>query len=92
MGSATILGLSSLDWLIDSEETGEEMPVLFVGHGSPMNALESNIYTQNWKKIAEALPGRTDSQCSQRWRRYRPDKKRKQRDEEEDKKLLQYIK
>lgn len=52
MGSATILGLSSLDWLIDSEETGVEMPVLFVGHGSPMNALESNLYTQNWKKIA----------------------------------------
>lgn len=28
------------------------MPFLFVGHGSPMNALENNIYTQNWKKIA----------------------------------------
>ncbi|MCB1784479.1 MAG: 4,5-DOPA dioxygenase extradiol [Alphaproteobacteria bacterium] len=32
------------------------MPVLFFGHGSPMNALEENSYTQTWKKIGESVP------------------------------------
>jgi 4,5-DOPA dioxygenase extradiol len=52
MGSSAILGLSSLNWLLDEKESTSQMPVLFIGHGSPMNALENNIYTQNWKKIA----------------------------------------
>lgn len=33
-----------------------KMPVLFVGHGSPENAIEVNDYTRNWKKLAEAIP------------------------------------
>jgi len=33
-----------------------KMPVLFVGHGSPMNAILDNHYTQNWKNIASKLP------------------------------------
>jgi 4,5-DOPA dioxygenase extradiol len=32
------------------------MPVLFVGHGSPMNAVEVNDYTKNWVKVAQLLP------------------------------------
>lgn len=36
--------------------TSNRMPVLFVGHGSPMNALEENEYTENWKKIAKLIP------------------------------------
>ncbi len=28
------------------------MPVLFVGHGSPMNAIEDNAFTRSWKEIA----------------------------------------
>ena len=31
-------------------------PVLFVGHGSPMNALEDNPFTARWKALGEALP------------------------------------
>lgn len=52
MGSSAILGLSSLNWLLDEKESSSQMPVLFVGHGSPMNAIENNLYTENWKKIA----------------------------------------
>ena len=33
-----------------------KMPVLFVGHGSPMNAIEDNQYTKSWKSIAERIP------------------------------------
>jgi 4,5-DOPA dioxygenase extradiol len=32
------------------------MPVLFVGHGSPMNAIEDNEFSQTWSKIGNALP------------------------------------
>lgn len=32
------------------------MPVLFVGHGSPMNALEENEFTKNWVKMAQLIP------------------------------------
>lgn len=32
------------------------MPAAFVGHGSPMNALESNRYTQAWRALGEAVP------------------------------------
>jgi 4,5-DOPA dioxygenase extradiol len=33
-----------------------KMPVLFVGHGSPMNAIEENSYTKNWQEIAQNVP------------------------------------
>ncbi|MEI6123253.1 MAG: 4,5-DOPA dioxygenase extradiol [Bacteroidota bacterium] len=32
------------------------MPVLFVGHGSPMNAIETNEFSENWRTIAQTLP------------------------------------
>lgn len=30
-------------------------PVLFVGHGSPMNAIETNAFTKQWKQLGETL-------------------------------------
>ncbi len=33
-----------------------KMPVLFVGHGSPMNAIENNRYTGAWRSMAEKMP------------------------------------
>jgi 4,5-DOPA dioxygenase extradiol len=32
------------------------MPVLFVGHGSPMNALEDNAFTRGWQDAARRIP------------------------------------
>lgn len=32
------------------------MPVLFLGHGSPMNVLEENSHTQAWRTLGEILP------------------------------------
>ena len=32
------------------------MPVVFVGHGNPMNALQQNRYTDAWAGVAAALP------------------------------------
>ena len=34
----------------------KKMPVLFVGHGSPMNAIEDNKFTLKWESLAEKLP------------------------------------
>lgn len=33
-----------------------KMPIIFVGHGSPMNAIEDNQFTRNWKEMAKAIP------------------------------------
>lgn len=32
------------------------MPVLFVGHGSPMNAIEDNEFSRSWMQVGNALP------------------------------------
>ena len=39
------------------QQGGEKikMPVLFIGHGSPMNAIEDNEYTRGWKNVANQL-------------------------------------
>ena len=36
-------------------EQSSRMPALFVGHGSPMNALGGD-YAQVWRELGEALP------------------------------------
>ena len=33
-----------------------KMPVVFVGHGSPMNIVENNRFTDGWKALAGSLP------------------------------------
>lgn len=32
------------------------MPVLFIGHGSPMNGIENNQFTEKWKAMAKGIP------------------------------------
>lgn len=32
------------------------MPALFIGHGSPMNAVENNRYSQAWRRVGKTLP------------------------------------
>jgi 4,5-DOPA dioxygenase extradiol len=33
-----------------------KMPAIFVGHGSPMNAIEDNVYSKSWRDIAKRIP------------------------------------
>lgn len=40
----------------DLQEQDVYMPVLFVGHGSPMNAIEDNEFTQRWREMAKSIP------------------------------------
>ncbi|MEU3558054.1 4,5-DOPA dioxygenase extradiol [Streptomyces fragilis] len=38
------------------EPTPSRMPAAFLGHGSPMNALEANRYTEAWRAFGRAVP------------------------------------
>ncbi|MCJ7526053.1 MAG: dioxygenase, partial [Candidatus Aminicenantes bacterium] len=40
----------------DSMGKKQRLPALFIGHGSPMNAIEDNDFTRNWQQIGESLP------------------------------------
>ncbi len=36
--------------------TASRMPAVFIGHGSPMNTLESNRFTRGWRALGAAMP------------------------------------
>jgi len=46
----------TLNNLVSSSDHKERMPVLFVGHGSPMNAISENEFVQNWRSLGKSLP------------------------------------
>ena len=52
--------MSSLKELQKFSETlpneSNRMPLLFVGHGSPMNAIEDNEFSQRWLQMAKEIP------------------------------------
>ena len=37
-------------------DSGVKMPILFVGHGNPMNAIEDNAFSRAWAEVSQALP------------------------------------
>lgn len=39
-----------------SDNSKNLMPVLFVGHGSPMNAIEKNEFSNTWACVAQSIP------------------------------------
>jgi 4,5-DOPA dioxygenase extradiol len=43
--------------------TAQRMPALFVGHGSPMNAVEDNEYSHAWAQVGRELPQPTAILC-----------------------------
>jgi 4,5-DOPA dioxygenase extradiol len=34
----------------------KKMPVVFIGHGSPMNAIETNPFSLGWQQLGKELP------------------------------------
>lgn len=55
--TATVSLGTSLKALSENlKEQDEMMPALFVGHGSPMNAIENNEYTRTWQALAADMP------------------------------------
>lgn len=37
------------------KESRDKMPVLFIGHGSPMNGIEDNEFSQRWKQMGKDI-------------------------------------
>ena len=48
--------LSDLHQKSDIFPNSEKMPVLFLGHGSPMNAIEENQFVDGFRNLAKTLP------------------------------------
>ena len=48
--------LKDLNKITDSYKNTKQLPVLFVGHGSPMNAIEENEFVTGWRNIGKTIP------------------------------------
>lgn len=50
------MNLNDIKNINKTHEYTDKMPVLFVGHGSPMNAIEENEFSAGWRRAGETLP------------------------------------
>ncbi|WP_294229938.1 4,5-DOPA dioxygenase extradiol [uncultured Chryseobacterium sp.] len=50
------MNLNDLQNISDHFTLTPKMPVLFLGHGSPMNAIEENRFVQGFRKMATEIP------------------------------------
>jgi 4,5-DOPA dioxygenase extradiol len=50
------MNLNALEQFANQLPNTESMPVLFFGHGSPMNAIEDNEFSKCWKETASLIP------------------------------------
>lgn len=48
----TAMKLDALNKMIKPLKSTDKMPVLFLGHGSPMNAIEENEFVRGFRKVA----------------------------------------
>jgi 4,5-DOPA dioxygenase extradiol len=56
-GATGMTTLSAFKNFTDSLQQEEQlMPVLFVGHGSPMNGIEDTEFSRRWTKMATKIP------------------------------------
>jgi 4,5-DOPA dioxygenase extradiol len=54
--AAVVTSKIDLERLVEGTASSETMPLLFVGHGNPMNAIEKNRYSDSWEAIGRELP------------------------------------
>lgn len=48
--------LNELNKMAEGFASTVKMPVLFLGHGSPMNAIEENEFVRGFRKVAQSIP------------------------------------
>jgi 4,5-DOPA dioxygenase extradiol len=53
---SSLNSLAALSHASNSFAPSEKMPVLFLGHGSPMNAIEENEFVSGFRNVAKTLP------------------------------------
>jgi 4,5-DOPA dioxygenase extradiol len=51
-----MIKVKDLQQLSESLPNTEKMPVLFLGHGSPMNAIEENEFVAGFRNVAQSIP------------------------------------
>ncbi|MCY0977735.1 4,5-DOPA dioxygenase extradiol [Chryseobacterium wangxinyae] len=49
------MNLNDLQNISDNFKNTQKMPVLFLGHGSPMNAIEENQFVQGFRNVAKEI-------------------------------------
>lgn len=54
-GALAMYTLSSFKKELDQLKPSETMPVMFVGHGNPMNAIEKNEFSDAWAMVGKQL-------------------------------------
>lgn len=56
-GATIMTSLSAFNkFTSDLKEQEHLMPVLFIGHGSPMNGIEDNEFSNRWTQMAKEIP------------------------------------
>lgn len=60
---SNMMNIKELHKFSQSLGNTERMPVLFVGHGNPMNAIEDNIFAKGWAELGKSLPKPTAILC-----------------------------
>lgn len=55
--------IKELNKIAGSFAVTDQMPILFVGHGSPMNAIEENQFVKGWREVGKTLPTPTAILC-----------------------------
>jgi len=41
---------------MEQEAEMQRMPSVFLGHGTPLNVLDDNVWTQSWARLASEIP------------------------------------
>jgi 4,5-DOPA dioxygenase extradiol len=52
----TVMKINELNKMMATLSSTELMPVLFLGHGSPMNAIEENEFVAGFRNVAKTIP------------------------------------
>src|SRR5688572_8402029 len=50
------MNLNALDKSTSQLQNTDQMPVLFLGHGSPMNAIEENEFVRGFRTVGKSIP------------------------------------
>lgn len=54
--TAAFMKINALNKITEPFKNTEKMPVLFLGHGSPMNAIEENEFVTGWREAGKTIP------------------------------------
>lgn len=61
------IGLKHLSAMSANLNSSDKMPVMFIGHGNPMNAIQDNDITRNWQQMGEFIQPKAILCISAHW-------------------------